>query len=788
MADEKTYDAAGGAFEWAAPGNTVIGRGQYDGRYVNPFLGRIDEVYLFQGVLSAKDVCRVRDDKFLAHPPKRGTVESLAHNSTITLDVQNVGGRVSPLLFGHNLEHTRRAVWQGLSAELIANRKFADTPGANGVAAHWRSLDGPGVRFALDGPPLAGTPSQRIVIAAKEGGIAQSGIPLQRDRQYRLRVWLHVERRQQVSLRLSDAEGKETYAETTSGVLPGRWQAKTLDFKSPQTDTNARLAITLDGPGVLSLGAASLLPRDNFHGMRRDVVTLLKQMGVRLLRWPGGNFTRDYRWQDGLLPVEQRPPIKINCAETQPFSDNWDFHEIGIDEFLALCRELDAEPALTLNIDPKICTPEAAAAWVEYCNGSRRTTWGEVRANRGHPRPYHVKYWFVGNEIWGDWMGAAHSDAATYAQRLPQYASAIRKVDPSVLLIASGLSPEWDRTLIAQAGSSFDLLSEHNYAPEGNAHAPHPASADFAGLPHFPKGDLLSMLQTAQRTEREAAPRGCKIRTVFDEWNVWHNWFVDPSHNEWHVGPIDACFAAAMLNMFCREADNLDMVFAAYFQPVQEGAIRVQPFSAELTPVGQVFALFRIHQAGRRLRLDIPRGLGIDGFASLSANGRNARVTLVNTRGEQETMVQLALPNARQIGDAALTSLTAKNLVPDVPLQRHTDRIGGERRPIPCATATIWRGARRDSLAAGGSSEWSNIPLSAAMIAAPRERRRQLRTILHVAGEPVVEIDVIIALLAGAGGHRVARMLVQLAGDVVLHERAPFHIVERTSVRRILTD
>ena len=199
-------------------------------------------------------------------------------------------------------------------------------------------------------------------------------------------------------------------------------------------------------------------------------------------------------------------PIKINCAETQPFSDNWDFHEIGIDEFLALCRELDAEPALTLNIDPKICTPEAAAAWVEYCNGSRRTTWGEVRANRGHPRPYHVKYWFVGNEIWGDWMGAAHSDAATYARRLPQYASAIRKVDPSVLLIASGLSPEWDRTLIAQAGSSFDLLSEHNYAPEGNAHAPHPASADFAGLPHFPKGDLLSMLQTAHAPS-ERPPR-----------------------------------------------------------------------------------------------------------------------------------------------------------------------------------------------------------------------------------------------------------------------------------------
>jgi alpha-L-arabinofuranosidase len=379
--------------------------------------------------------------------------------------------------------------------------------------------------------------------------------------------------------------------------------------------------------------------------------------------------------------------FRSNCAATQPFTDNWDFHEIGIDEFLALCHELGVEPALTLNIDPKVCTPEDAAAWVEYCNGSPRTTWGNVRARRGHPAPYRVKYWFVGNEIWGDWMGAAHCDASTYARRLTLYASAIRKVDLSVVLIASGVSPDWDRTVVAEAGSSFDLLSEHNYAPDGNAHSRQPANLEYAHLLHSPKGDVFSMLQTAQRTARAAAPHGRKIRTVFDEWNVWHNWFADPSHHEWRIGPIDACFVAAMLNMFCRESERLDLVFAAYFQPVQEGAIRVQPFSAELTPVGQVFALYQIHQAGRRLPLDMPRGLGIDGFASLSPDGRNARVTLVNLRGGREATVQLALPNGNQFGNATFTSLIATDLSPDVPLHRHTDRLeakdGQFHVPVP---------------------------------------------------------------------------------------------------------
>lgn len=170
------------------------------------------------------------------------------------VDLKNVGSRVSPLLFGHNLEHTRWAVWQGLSAELLANRKFAgeaiadhgesrSNPGPDGVAAHWQSLGGPGVRFSLDGPPLAATPSQPIVVDAAQGGISQTGIPLLQGAEYQVRAWLQVDRPLKVSLQLSDAEAKRPFRKTTNLVQPGSWQTMAMDFRE-RRQSRLRASVT----------------------------------------------------------------------------------------------------------------------------------------------------------------------------------------------------------------------------------------------------------------------------------------------------------------------------------------------------------------------------------------------------------------------------------------------------------------------------------------------------------------------------------------------------------------
>ena len=136
--------------------------------------------------------------------------------------------------------------------------------------------------------------------------------------------------------------------------------------------------------------------------------------------------------------------------------------DFGTDEFIRFARNVGAEPTLTVNVEGRGATVEEAAAWVEYCNGPATSTNGAMRARNGHPEPYHVKYWEIGNEIWGDWV-RGHSDAATYARNLTRYAAAMRAVDPSITLIAVGDNDmAWNRTVLG-SGERFDYLAIHHY-------------------------------------------------------------------------------------------------------------------------------------------------------------------------------------------------------------------------------------------------------------------------------------------------------------------------------------
>jgi len=609
---------------------------------------------------------------------------------TIIVDVKHPGEIISPLLFGHNLEHTRHSVWQGLSAQLLANRKFAGPvsadgpdarqvvrgePGADGVVAHWDGIGPATAAFAVDTTTVfAGRQSQRITIAGHgRGGLGQRGIPLQQGKEYELRLWVKTEREIGIVARIVDDSGRQIHAERTMKLVPGPWQNPTCTFKAAITDPSARLEILYEGPGSLWLGASSLLPADHVRGLRRDVVALLKEMSVPLLRWPGGNFTRDYRWQDGLLPVDQRAPIATTWHETQPFADNLDAHEIGTDDFLALCRELGAEPAITVNLDPRITSPGDAAAWVEYCNGPAGSKWGKVRAARGHPESYRVKYWTLGNEVWGGWMGPVHCDAQTYARRIMTYSTAMKQVDPSIVLIASGLRGEWDTELLAHAAGQFDLISEHDYAPEGNAHVARPAPAELARLAKVPAGSVLPMLRSV-RQAADRLPQGRRIEIAFDEWNVWHNWFTRPFDNTWHVGPIDGIFAATMANLLCREAGPLKLTVAAFFEPVNEGAIDVQPASARFTTVGQVFSLYRAHQ-GHRLLPARTSGdpAAVDVCASLGREGRSTVVTVVNHDPSGPRQVNINLEGVPEIVGATVRLLSASDLQSNLPFADRTE-------------------------------------------------------------------------------------------------------------------
>jgi len=249
------------------------------------------------------------------------------------LDLARTAGEISPLLFGHNLEHTRRAVWQGLSAQMLANRKFAGTsitdrrattadqgfigllrsqgePGLDGVAAHWYGIGDSWTNFYVDDEiAFAGRTAQRLDVIEKGrwGGVGQEGLDLLAETRYEVRLTLRTHFGMKARLRLCDSTGRETYFQQDTFWSANEWHVWAADFTAKRGDPRAKLEVTFEGLGSAWLGAASLLPADHFRGLRQDVIGALKEMSVPVLRWPGGNCTRNWKWKEGLLPLDRRP-------------------------------------------------------------------------------------------------------------------------------------------------------------------------------------------------------------------------------------------------------------------------------------------------------------------------------------------------------------------------------------------------------------------------------------------------------------------------------------------------
>jgi alpha-L-arabinofuranosidase len=211
-----------------------------------------------------------------------------------------------------------------------------------------------------------------------------------------------------------------------------------------------------------------LFPDDRVENFDPTILELARQWPVPLLRWPGGNFASTYHWRDGVGPPDRRPTRK---------NDAWyglEYNFIGTDEYMQLCRLLGAEPHITVNTGSG--TPEEAAAWVEYCNGDASTPMGRLRAANGHREPYGVKLWEIGNEIYGAWQGG-YFGAEENALRSAEFAEAMRAVDPSIELIATGSSfdfvqpcaafdhttadRQWHLQLLEKAAGKVDYLSLH---------------------------------------------------------------------------------------------------------------------------------------------------------------------------------------------------------------------------------------------------------------------------------------------------------------------------------------
>src|SRR4029453_2557096 len=259
-------------------------------------------------------------------------------------------------------------------------------------------------------------------------------------------------------------------------------------------------------------------PLADSSGFRSDVAREVKEAGVPIVRYPGGNFVSGYNWLDGVGPKQQRPTVlerAWNSIETNQF---------GTNEFIDWCRMVGSEPLLGMNFGTG--TAEMAVAYVEYCNYERGTKWSDLRRAHGYEKPHNVRYWCLGNEMDGPWQ-IGQMQAREYGRKARDAARQMRVIDGNLQLIACGSSgtnmPQyltWDREVLEECYDQVDGISLHAYY--GNTQA----------LTRNSSARFVAMNLDMDRQIREIAAvcdyvqglrrSNKRLWLSFDEWNVWY--------------------------------------------------------------------------------------------------------------------------------------------------------------------------------------------------------------------------------------------------------------------------
>jgi len=302
-------------------------------------------------------------------------------------------------------------------------------------------------------------------------------------------------------------------------------------------------------------------PLSDENGFRKDVIEAFKDLNCPVVRYPGGNFVATYHWLDGVGPKDQRP------ARPELAWLGVESNEFGTDEFLKWCEVVDTEPYLALNFGTG--TLDEALGWLEYCNSDKNTYYANLRRKNGRDKPYNVKYWALGNEMWGPWQVGQMTKEA-YADKAYQWAKAMKLLDPSVVLILCGETgySSWDTYVLKECvkwdthtlggsttASLIDMHSIHIYTASNdhlkNATAPRSAERAIEIT-----GGLIDLVRIENKVPYTVpAPTIC-----FDEWNVW-----DPVRAPGDIGAeekytlSDALAVGVWLNVFIRQAKYIGM-------------------------------------------------------------------------------------------------------------------------------------------------------------------------------------------------------------------------------------
>jgi alpha-L-arabinofuranosidase len=406
-------------------------------------------------------------------------------------------------------------------------------------------------------------------------------------------------------------------------------------------------------------------PLADERGFRRDVLGLLRELRMGVLRWPGGNFVSNYHWADGIGPKDSRPR-RPNLAWGGEESNRF-----GTDEFLSYCAELGTEPYICLNMGTG--SLEEALAWIEYCNGDGATAWAQRRRQNGRDAPYDVRYWGLGNEMYGHWQVGAMS-ADEYVREATRWARAIRRLDPAAVLVSCGNNgwSDWDRIVIDGLVRLVDLHSVHIYTGASdywtNVLQPHQAERAIRST--------RALIERAAYVKKAARPP----RIAYDEWNVWFR--TDDGALQERYTFRDALAVATYLNIFVRNCGWVRMANLAQMVNVIAPVVTT-PEAAVTQPIyypvlmhagaaldnaidvhvdGPTVSLPGIGEHGRwpHRIADLGPFRLVDATATASADRRRLALTLVNRSPDQPETAEIVLRDLAFDGVVVVRTLTGE--------------------------------------------------------------------------------------------------------------------------------
>ena len=525
----------------------------------------------------------------------RGEVENgTGDNSptlTVTIDATTLGEPISPYVYGAFIEHQGRCIYGGIWAEMLQDRKFFYPVeyyfpwGMERGHSPWRAIPFDTVVEMDTGNVFVGEHTPRIDLDGRKArGIRQDRLGLVGGKEYEGYVFLAAEDGPvEAEVRLVWGPDPDDQQVVPLGPVPETYTRFPFRFTAGADTDDGRLEIVGQGTGRLYIGTVSLMPADNIEGMRADVIHLLKDLGFTVYRWPGGIFVNDYDWREAIGDRDRRPP-RLNLAYWSEVVESNDF---GPDEFMALCRLVGAEPYVVVSATGPD-DAQMAAEEVEYLNGAPDTPMGQLRAANGHPEPYNVRFWGVGNEMWG------FADIADYIEQHKRIAEAMRAVDPSIQIVGvggldgEGLEPgeTWTESMLAHSADHMDLISEHIYGGSSPILVEHTASIALG----------TREIVAAHRRYREQIPslQGRDIRLALDEWN----YFWGDRHEIYgEAAPRyylrDALGIARGLHEVFR---NSDLIYMVNIHPVNvHGQVKTTQTDAAVEATGLVMGLYRNH-------------------------------------------------------------------------------------------------------------------------------------------------------------------------------------------------